>query len=149
MGTAAGGLYSGVESAYPVCSLSLDSAAERLVEAALRPYSALIRVYRGRAAFQQYAQQLQPAQPAQPAQAPNAAAPRVLVAVDVPEPLSEYQLLLLVPVLDNHNYPELVRRGHDPTRRSSLRSASRLTLRLLSAAVCSAVAGDSPAGLRL
>jgi hypothetical protein len=116
VGTAAGGLYSGVESAYPVCSLSLDSAAERLLDSALRPYSSLIRVYRGRAAFQQYAQQTQPARPAQPPPPPpaptaaTAASPRVLVAVDVPEPLSDYQLILLVPVLSNHNYPELVTR---------------------------------------
>ena len=133
MSTAAGALYSGVESVVPVCSLSLSAAGGSLLDAALEPYAPLVRTYRGKATFQpQRAAAASPAEsaafgshtsassPSLPLAASSllphssataaaaAAEPRVLVDVDLPEALSEHRVLLLVPVLDSANAPELV-----------------------------------------
>ena len=126
--TAAGGMYSGTESATPLCTLALTESAEQLVAAAVAPYVQLLKVYRGKATFQAQ-HQLHSAAPAQPstASAPSAAAaasspaptstptppvrppsPRVLIDVALPAALLDYRMLLLVPQLDGQSYPELL-----------------------------------------
>ena len=120
--TAAGGLYSGVEGVAPLCTLALTPSAERLLTAAVAPYTQLLRVYRGHTEYQP--QHINPedlsntpppvfaaASSANPAAAPSSSAPappRVLVDVQLPASVVNYRVLLLVPQLDSHSYPELL-----------------------------------------
>ena len=101
--TAAGGLYSGVEAALPLCTLALSPVGEALLASAIEPYAPLLKPYRGKTVLQSQA-----GDAAAASASPPQPQPRVLVDVDLPEPLTEHRILLLMPQLHQHNHTELV-----------------------------------------
>ena len=118
-------MYSGTESAAPLCTLALTHSAEQLLTSAVAPYVQLLKVYRGRAIFQpqHHHNQLSIPEPSLPSASaaavltatatPTASvkpppSPRVLVDVALPDSLLDYRVLLLVPQLDGQSYPELL-----------------------------------------
>jgi hypothetical protein len=127
-----------------------------IISTAVRPYQQTIKVYKGKAKFQD--QQIHsteqqthslttnttttPSALLTPAPAPaSAPPPRVLVGVDLPDALSDYRVIVFVTQLHNNNYQELVKQikqtnNHGTHRAFSLSPKYPFSFFLFSKLIC-------------